>query len=225
MKYVVSDIHGNYELLMKLLIKIKFNKNDTLFVLGDFIDKGKDSKKVIDLLFKTLKHYCIVLCGNHEYDLIKFASNQMLNDLNDYEVLKKCKSNFNMKDLTLENLDNIMNCQFYYEEDDFLLVHAGIPVNEDGSVVYPEDASIEQLVYDRHFKNENVIPLDYKCIIFGHTPTQFISQDYKFIKYKKEGKLGYNVNDYYKIQIDTGNYLTGVLGCLRLDDMKEFYVR
>ena len=32
------------------------------------------------------------------------------------------------------------------------------------------------------------------------------------------------LSDYYKIQTDTGNYLTGILGCLRLDDLKEFYV-
>ena len=38
MRYVVSDIHGNYELLVKLLKKINFSEDDTLFVLGDVID-------------------------------------------------------------------------------------------------------------------------------------------------------------------------------------------
>ena len=42
--------------------------------------------------------------------------------------------------------------------------------------------------------------------------------------YKKDKTNGESLKDYYKIQIDTGNYLTGVLGCLRLDDMQEFYV-
>ena len=36
--------------------------------------------------------------------------------------------------------------------------------------------------------------------------------------------MGNNPKDYYKVHIDTGNYLTGILGCLRLDDMQEFYV-
>ena len=42
MRYVVSDVHGNYNLLVKLLNKIKFSRQDTLYILGDVIDKGKD---------------------------------------------------------------------------------------------------------------------------------------------------------------------------------------
>ena len=55
MRYVVSDIHGNYELLEKLLKKIKFSEDDTLFVLGDVIDKGKDVQKLLNLLFGKLR--------------------------------------------------------------------------------------------------------------------------------------------------------------------------
>ena len=33
---------------------------------------------------------------------------------------------------------------------------------------------------------------------------------------------GYGLN--VSVRVDTGNYLTGILGCLRLDDMQEFYV-
>ena len=43
-------------------------------------------------------------------------------------------------------------------------------------------------------------------------------------KYQKPNTVGNKISDYYKIQIDTGNYLTGSLGCLCLEDMKEFYV-
>ena len=39
MRYVVSDIHGNYDLFVKLLRKINFSKSDTMFVCGDVIDK------------------------------------------------------------------------------------------------------------------------------------------------------------------------------------------
>ena len=45
--YFISDIHGEYDLFMKLLKKIKFNDNDTLYICGDIIDKGKDSIKLI----------------------------------------------------------------------------------------------------------------------------------------------------------------------------------
>ena len=69
------------------------------------------------------------------------------------------------------------------------------------------------------------MPQNTKCVIFGHTLTFYIDgKKGKIIKYQKENTIGNKPTDYYKIQVDTGNYLTGVLGCLRLDDMQEFYV-
>ena len=38
--YVISDIHGNYDLFMELLKKIKLSGKDTLYVLGDVVDRG-----------------------------------------------------------------------------------------------------------------------------------------------------------------------------------------
>ena len=37
--YVISDIHGNYEAYMRLLEKIRFSESDTLYVLGDILDR------------------------------------------------------------------------------------------------------------------------------------------------------------------------------------------
>ena len=91
MKYVVSDIHGNYELLVKLLNKIKFTRKDTLFVLGDVIDKGKDVEKLLNLLFKKLSETVIVLGGNHEFEFIKYVKMLIKNDATDDEILKLTK--------------------------------------------------------------------------------------------------------------------------------------
>ena len=38
--YVISDIHGEYDLFMKMLEKIKFQDTDTLYILGDILDRG-----------------------------------------------------------------------------------------------------------------------------------------------------------------------------------------
>ena len=40
MEYIISDIHGEYDLFIKLLEKIKFNKNDKMIICGDIFDKG-----------------------------------------------------------------------------------------------------------------------------------------------------------------------------------------
>ena len=41
--YVISDIHGEYEKFMELLEEIELEENDTLYVLGDVLDRGEAS--------------------------------------------------------------------------------------------------------------------------------------------------------------------------------------
>lgn len=225
MRYVISDVHGNYNLLVKLLKKIQFSKNDILYVLGDVIDKGKDVDKLLNLLLVKLKDNAIVLAGNHEYEFVKFIYDLIEKDASDDEIIKSSQKFLNIKTITFEQIDMIMNMQYYYEEEDFILVHAGIPFDLRGNPISLKDATIEDLVYDRRFKNENFLPPNIKCVIFGHTPTNFINgQQGKIIKYQKQNTIGDKPSDYYKIHIDTGNYITGILGCLCLDDMREIYV-
>ena len=225
MRYVVSDIHGNYNLLVKLLNKINFSEDDTLFVLGDVIDKGKDVQNLLNLLFGKLRDNAVVLVGNHEYELIKLVTDLIVKDAEDDVILSECKKFLGVEKLSLQDVDDIMNMPIYYEEDDFVLVHAGIPFDIKGNMIPLEQADVVDLVYDRRFKNENFLPPNIKCVIFGHTPTFFIDGGKgKILKYQKANTKGDSLSDYYKIQVDTGNYLTGILGCLRLDDMQEFYV-
>ena len=225
MRYVVADIHGNYDLLVKLLRKIKFSKDDTLFVLGDVIDKGKDVDKILSLLLVKMENNAIVLAGNHEYDFVKLMTNLIVKDASDEELINSAKNYLGVSNILIEQIDMIMNMPFYHEEDDFILVHAGVPFDIKGKMIPLEQATIEDLVYDRRFKNEKFLQPNTKCVIFGHTPTFYVSgQKGKILKYQKENTVGNNPKDYYKVHIDTGNYLTGILGCVRLDDMKEFYV-
>lgn len=225
MKYVVSDIHGNHDLLVELLRKIKFSKNDTLFVIGDIIDKGKDVPKIFELFFERIKNNVVLLAGNHEYDFVKFMTNLIKNNASDEELIESAKRYLEIDNITIQDIDNIMNLPYYYEEDDFLLVHAGVPFDEKGKMIPLEQAPLENLVYDRRFKDASFLPPLPKCVIFGHTPTFCISDKKgKILKFQKPNTKGDSIKDYYKIDVDTGNYVTGVLGCLRLDDMQEFYV-
>jgi len=225
MRYAIADLHGNYELLVKLLKKINFGENDTLFVLGDTIDKGKDVRKILNLLFGELRDNSVVLAGNHEYELIKKVTDLIVKDASDEEIVNECKKFLGVEKLSIQDVDDIMNMPYFHEEDDFVLVHAGVPFDIKGNMIPLEQAPIEDLVYDRRFKRESFLPSNTKCVIFGHTPTFFIpDKKGKIVKYQKENTVGDKPKDYYKVHIDTGNYLTGILGCLRLDDMQEFYV-
>ena len=64
MTYLISDIHGEYQLFIKLLEKIKFSPNDTMYVCGDIIDKGSDSVRLAKYISALPNIHCIV--GNHE---------------------------------------------------------------------------------------------------------------------------------------------------------------
>ena len=47
MIYAMSDIHGQYELFRNLMEQIPLGKDDTLYVLGDVVDRGPDSMKIL----------------------------------------------------------------------------------------------------------------------------------------------------------------------------------
>ncbi len=64
---VISDIHGQYEALLKALDYANYSSSDTLIFLGDYINRGKRSKDVLSLLCELKKNPDnIFLKGNHE---------------------------------------------------------------------------------------------------------------------------------------------------------------
>jgi serine/threonine protein phosphatase 1 len=69
----ISDIHGNNKTFLDLLDKIALTKDDELYLLGDYIDRGPDSKGVIDTIWKLMDDNYRVFCikGNHEEMLFR----------------------------------------------------------------------------------------------------------------------------------------------------------
>ena len=224
MDYCISDIHGHYDLFCRLLDKIRFSGGDKLYVLGDIIDKGPDSIRLAKLLFSMPNVYCIA--GNHEYDFLKFYRALMQQTENYDWVLEKLRTYFS--DGTLldwETVDRFDLLPFYVETDKFIGVHAGVPFR-DGLFLPPEDARPEQLVYDRFFKEPDVLPRGEKCILYGHTPVRYLTGKDEILLYPRDGavKDSRNIADYCKIHLDTGVALSGVLGCFAVNNCQSFYV-
>ena len=67
--YVISDIHGEYEKFMELLEEIELEENDTLYVLGDVLDRGEHPIKTVLKLMEMPNAICLV--GNHEVMALK----------------------------------------------------------------------------------------------------------------------------------------------------------
>ena len=66
--FVIGDIHGCCNTFKKLLAELAIQKSDEIYCIGDYVDRGNDSKGVIDLIINLrIKGYQIhTLRGNHE---------------------------------------------------------------------------------------------------------------------------------------------------------------
>ena len=72
---VISDIHGSFYTMKKLLDEVKFNReHDKLICLGDMCDRGKNTKLVWEFLYNLQQEFPhhVVLLGNHE-DMFNLA--------------------------------------------------------------------------------------------------------------------------------------------------------
>lgn len=123
-------------------------------------------------------------------------------------------------------MDYLESLPFYIECGDFICVHAGVAVDDDGMILPLNGQLRETLVYDRNFKDEGfVLSENNKTVLFGHTPCSYANGTGEFIKTPKAGIVSpEKLSDYSKIRLDCGVFITGKLGALRLEDMREFYV-
>ena len=151
----IGDIHGKIDKLDTLLKNIKLQKNDTLVFLGDYIDRGKYSKDVVERLINLSKAInCVFLKGNHEQMLLKIIKTKSENDIN-----------FWLINGGYETMNSyIKSLKPYYLTDKYLFVHAGI--NPDKATI--EEQTDDDLLWIRDKFIDNKHSLKQK-IIFGHT--------------------------------------------------------
>ena len=61
----VSDVHGNLPYLKGLLKKVGFSPDDVLILVGDLLEKGRDSLATLRYVMDLQKKYTVYpLCGN-----------------------------------------------------------------------------------------------------------------------------------------------------------------
>lgn len=223
--FVVSDIHGYYNILIKELNDAKFdqlNPNHLLIVVGDLFDRGPNSKEVYEYL-KDLhdKKKAIIIKGNHD----KFI--EELFEGNHKRVLFNCIHNgfdetlislfnldyINYNDEDVKNLDKeiyefVRKLPLYYETKNYIFVHAGI----DPLIENWKNTDEHTLLWDSKFYSKKVNNTS-KKVIFGHTRTNQIR---KFLALDKFDFSFYEKTD--KIGIDTNVVISDRIGVLILDD-------
>ncbi len=70
--YVMSDIHGEADRFHAMLEKIQFSREDTLYILGDVIDRGPDGIRLLREIMGMPN--AVMLLGNHEYMMLQYMS-------------------------------------------------------------------------------------------------------------------------------------------------------
>ena len=222
MTYFVSDIHGEYELFCALLEKIHFNESDTMYVCGDILEKGDGSLKLLKLISSMKNIRCVM--GNHDRNFIKFYHTIMERSPSDFDVVLNCLREFFFEDkelLTWDMVDYLDALPYYIEADDFICVHAGAMFDENKRLKKLDTVSEEFFIFDRRFKDEDVIHNSEKCVFYGHT----VSQNGKITAYKRENATTNSIKDFYKIHLDTGAWQNGILGCFCLEGLECIYVK
>jgi serine/threonine protein phosphatase 1 len=125
----IGDIHGCSTALDALLNAIRPRLNDTIVTLGDYINRGPDSRGVIERLIK-LSHQCrlVPLLGNHEEMLFEaLADSCRLDDFLGVGGDDTLDSYGPDRDLSLipdDHIKFLKSCLDYYETDTHIFVHA-----------------------------------------------------------------------------------------------------
>ncbi len=131
-KIAISDIHGCLSTFKALLWdQIGFTQRDELFLLGDYVDRGPDSKGVLDFIMKLREDGYAVRCllGNHEDMMVRSMSNfdeldmWLLNGGN--PTLESFGVSY-VEDIPQNYIDFIGEMEYCIEVDEYLLVHAGL---------------------------------------------------------------------------------------------------
>ncbi|MDE0213233.1 MAG: metallophosphoesterase family protein [Deltaproteobacteria bacterium] len=220
--YVIGDVHGCVDELSALVASLPLERDDTLVFLGDYIDRGPDSKGVVDHLTEFRRQgeqKTVFLRGNHEDMMLSymdlsgrhgdaFLLNGGLATLASYGVRAPAGSPTAedgrrlLAALPPEHVEFFMRLEPWYFVDGFLCVHAGINPRR----TWDEQVG-EELIWIRHEFIMNPHPLSH-TVLFGHTPMQEVFFDLP-----------------YKIGLDTGLVYGNALSCLEITGRTLYQIR
>jgi bis(5'-nucleosyl)-tetraphosphatase (symmetrical) len=118
--YVIGDVQGCFEPLQRLLTHIQFDPQvDTLWFTGDLVNRGPASLEVLRFV-KSLGEKHITVLGNHDLHLIALAYGNK--KTTEWDTLDFVLSAPDKEEL----MDWLRHRPLFYQEKEFVLVHAGL---------------------------------------------------------------------------------------------------
>lgn len=168
--FAIGDIHGCNEAFQKMLFdEIKIKKEDTIYCIGDYIDRGPDSKGVAETIISLRQQGFQIhtLRGNHEQMMMDSERDEM-----DTNLWLRNGGDTTLKSFTADSYSSIEEqYRAFYEEtkyficnDDYIFVHAGLNFWKE-DIFEDKDA----MLWTRDFYPQQK-SLGNKILIHGHTP-------------------------------------------------------
>lgn len=210
MTFAIGDLHGRFDLLEMAIRKaeeICGDKQGTFVVCGDFIDRGPDSRKIIERLMKgpdKPNWSFITLMGNHEDMMLQCIQRMQFNwwigngggaTLMSYGY--KNGDDWEENKIPEDHIRWLSKLPVYYIDEHRAFVHAGF--NPDASL---EDQNIQEMMWVRDSKDTDYSFLG-RHVVHGHE------------QYEDGPILNPN-----KTNIDTFAWLHGNLALAVFDNMK-----
>ena len=229
--YAIGDVHGRSDLLERLHARIRHdgqeaatNTDKVVVYLGDYIDRGLDSRAVIDLLLdRPLGGYeAVHLKGNHEDSLLRFLDDASLGPdwfaiggdataisygaripkgLSSTERFEHVQAELRAR-IPERHLEFLRRLELMHQAGDYVFVHAGIRPG-----VALEQQEPEDLMWIRD-EFLNAADSRGKLVVHGHSITESARPE---------------IHD-HRIGIDTGAYATNVLTCLVLEGADRRFI-
>lgn len=187
--FVIGDVHGCYTKLKKLLNYWNPDSEQLIFI-GDLIDRGEQSRDVVQLAMKLKEEYgAIVIGGNHEdlfldwldaplqqmsfyymvggeQTLTSFYNQELVQTLSPEKLAERMQQDFHKEIEFLRSLPD------YVEQGEYLYVHAGVDLTL-------ADWKNSGKLFFRSIREpfHNGTNHTGKTIVFGHTPTRRLHKD------------------------------------------------
>lgn len=198
--FAIGDIHGCFDSFRELVeTQIELKKDDKLILLGDYIDRGNQSKEVIDYIIELQQRGFDItpLLGNHEAMLLNAFENEIKLFIwiqNGGQATLNSFAINSLKDLDRRYIDFFKGLNYFIAIGEYLFVHGGF--NDAG--MNPLDDK-EFMIWESNKKYSNPL-FKNKTIVHGHRPVT--------VAVCKESIL----NNNKVINLDTGRVYSGTPG-------------
>ena len=196
----IGDIHGCFRSLVTLEKLVPFESGDRIITLGDYVDRGPDSRAVLDwIITNRAKYNLVAIRGNHE--LMMYAAAASPRHYSEWiaaggeKTLASYSKRADLDDVPQSHWDFLKHdCRPYFETKTHFFVHAN---------AHPDMPLSDQPDYMLYweFLGKTAPHVSGKIMVCGHTPQ----------------REGVPLNDGHAVCLDTWAHATGWLTCLDVD--------